>query len=161
MLPHSSSAHVRRLSRQRGRAFRISMSTANFRSPTRRRPSSAATSTDWAFNDVFMATGAGWYYSPGGNAEWRFLNSKTETTDTLLIGDFAGLGHPADVFKQVGDDWYVSWGGRSDWKLLSSNHRVNMPENVTSPDRGVIDYVIGNFVSSDRSDGVVTSSAAW
>jgi len=112
------------------------------------------------FNDVFMATGAGWYYSPGGNAEWRFLSSKTETADALLIGDFSGLGRPADVFKQVGDDWYVSWGGRSDWKLLSSGHRVNMSPS-TSPDRGVIDYVIGNFVSSDRSDVFLADGQTW
>jgi hypothetical protein len=76
-------------------------------------------------DDTFMATGAAWYYSPGGNAEWRFLSANNETTDTLLIGDFDGDGR-ADVFKQSGDDWFVSWGGRSDWQLLPSHHRVNL-----------------------------------
>ena len=62
-------------------------------------------------DDVFLATGAAWYYSPGGNAEWRFLSAKSETADTLLIGDFDSDGR-ADVLKQSGDNWYVSSGGR-------------------------------------------------
>jgi hypothetical protein len=111
-------------------------------------------------DDVFMATGAAWYYSPGGNAEWRFLSAKTETADTLLIGDFDGDGR-ADVFRQVGDDWYVSWGGRSDWKLLSSNHRVNMPTDKSSPDRGIVDYVIGNFVSGASADVFLADGQTW
>jgi len=87
-------------------------------------------------DDVFMATGAAWYYSSRGNAEWQFLNAKIETADTLLIGDFDGDG-VADVFTQIGDNWMVSWGGRSEWQLLSSNHRANL----TIPDRGMVDYV--------------------
>ena len=107
-------------------------------------------------DDVFMATGAAWYYSPGGNAEWRFLSAKTETADMLLIGDFDGDGR-ADVFKQSGDDWYVSWGGRSDWKLLSTNHRVNM----TAPDSGIVDFVIGDFVSDKRADVFFADGQNW
>ena len=37
-------------------------------------------------DDVFMATGAGWLYSPGANAEWRFLSAKTETEQRLFLG---------------------------------------------------------------------------
>jgi hypothetical protein len=107
-------------------------------------------------DDVFMATGAAWYYSPGGNAEWRFLSAKTETTDMLLIGDFDGDGR-ADVFKQSGDNWYVSWGGRSDWKLLSTNHRVNM----TAPDSGIADFVIGDFVGDKRADVFFADGTNW
>jgi hypothetical protein len=102
-------------------------------------------------DDVFMATGAAWYYSPGANAEWRFLSAKTETTDTLLIGDFDGDGR-ADVIKQSGDDWFVSWGGRSDWQLLSTNHRVNIGAMSGQPDRGLAYFVIGHFVSDKRAD---------
>jgi hypothetical protein len=107
-------------------------------------------------DDVFLATGAAWYYSPGGNAEWRFLSAKTETTDTLLIGDFDGDGR-ADVFKQSGDDWFVSWGGRSEWQLLSSHHRVNM----SKPDRGIVDFVIGDFVGDKRADVFFADGQNW
>jgi hypothetical protein len=107
-------------------------------------------------DDVFMATGAAWYYSPGGNAEWRFLSAKTETADMLLIGDFDGDGR-ADVFKQVGDNWYVSWGGRSDWKLLSTGHRVNM----STPDQGIAGFVIGDFVGDKRADVFFADGQNW
>jgi hypothetical protein len=119
-------------------------------------------------DDVFMATGAAWYYSPGANAEWRFLSAKTETTDTLLIGDFDGDGI-ADVFKQSGDDWFVSWGGRSDWQLLSSNHRINMsvpchvsgPDNMSARCNEPADFVIGHFVSDKRADVFFADGQNW
>jgi hypothetical protein len=119
-------------------------------------------------DDVFMATGAAWYYSPGANAEWRFLSAKTETTDALLIGDFDGDGI-ADVFKQSGDDWFVSWAGRSDWQLLSRNHRVNMsapchiagPDNTTAVCNEPADFVIGHFVSDKRADVFFADGQNW
>jgi hypothetical protein len=107
-------------------------------------------------DDVFMATGAGWYYSPGGNAEWRFLSAKTETTDTLLIGDFDGDGR-ADVFKQERDNWYVSWGGRSDWQLLSTNHRAN----PSTPEGGIVDFVVGDFDGDGRADVFFADGQNW
>lgn len=109
-----------------------------------------------ARDDLFLATGAAWYYSPGGNAEWRFLSAKTETADTLLIGDFDGDGR-ADVFTQIGDQWMVSWGGRSDWQLLSENHRANLPQ----PDRGMMDFVIGDFVGDSRADVFYADGTTW
>ena len=57
-----------------------------------------------------MATGAAWYFAPGGTAEWRYLNAMTEVTGSLLFGDFDGDGR-TDVFTQHGRDWLVSWGG--------------------------------------------------
>src|SRR5262245_29091679 len=72
-------------------------------------------------DDLFMTTGAAWYYASAANAEWRFLSAKTETIGSLLLGDFDGDGR-VDVFTQIGDNWMVSWGGRSPWQLLSTNH---------------------------------------
>jgi hypothetical protein len=43
-------------------------------------------------DDLFLATGAGWYYSPGGKVEWKFLSAKTEKVDQVLLGDFDGDG---------------------------------------------------------------------
>jgi hypothetical protein len=120
--------------------------------------------------DVFMATGAGWYYSPGANAEWQFLSAKTETADMLLLGDFDGDGI-TDVFKQEGDTWYVSWGGRSPWQVLSTGHRVNMPNPDSAPppppgttvnsDPGIISYVIGDFVGDKRADVFFADGQTW
>jgi hypothetical protein len=123
-----------------------------------------------AKDDVFMATGAGWYYSPGANAEWRFLSAKTETADMVLLGDFDGDGI-TDVFKQQGDTWYVSWGGRSPWQVLSTGHRVNMPNPDLQPwppagttvnsDPGVVSYVIGDFVGDKRADVFFADGQTW
>jgi FG-GAP-like repeat len=107
-------------------------------------------------DDVFMATGAAWYYSPGGNAEWRFLSAKTELADTLLIGDFDADGR-ADVFTQIGDTWMISWGGRSPWQVLSTNHNAH----VGPPNRGILDFVIGDFVGDKRADVFYADGANW
>ncbi len=107
-------------------------------------------------NDLFMATGAGWYYSPRGNAEWRFLSAKTETVDTLFFGDFDGDGR-TDVFTQIGDNWMISWGGRSDWKLLSTNH--GQPGG--HPIVGMLNFYVGDFVGDSRADVFYTDGFDW
>jgi hypothetical protein len=107
-------------------------------------------------SDIFMATGAGWYYSPGANAEWRFLSAKRERIGSLLIGDFDGDGR-SDVFTQVDDRWLVSWGGRSDWQLLSENHTGPVNHAI----KGVLDFVIGNFVGDRKSDVFYADGTTW
>ena len=154
LIPADSSGNASVPWAQAHRTFPISMSTASSPSPIRCRPFSLATSTATARTTCSWP--GRWYYSPGGNAEWRFLSAKTETADMLLIGDFDGDGR-ADVFKQSGDNWYVSWGGRSDWKLLSTNHRVNM----TAPDSGIADFVIGDFVGDKRADVFFADGTNW
>ena len=68
--------------------------------------------------DLFMATGTAWYYSPGGAAEWRFLNAQSERINSLLFGDFDGDGR-TDIVMQYGSRLLVSWGGESDWEVLN------------------------------------------
>lgn len=99
-------------------------------------------------DDLFLATGEAWYYSPDGNAEWRFLSAKTETIDNLLFGDFDGDGH-TDVFTQIGNDWMVSWGGISPWeKINSSQWRMT-------------DFFIGDFVGDRRADVFFARGDQW
>lgn len=69
-------------------------------------------------DDLFLATGAAWYYSPAGRFEWRFLNAQKEKLDSLLFGDFDGDGR-TDVFTQRGYNWDVSWGGASRWETIN------------------------------------------
>jgi hypothetical protein len=113
-------------------------------------------------DDLFMATGAGWYYSSAANAEWRFLSAKTEIIGSLLLGDFDGDGR-VDVFTQIGDNWMVSWGGRSPWQLLSANHgaAVAAVNTVNKDIRGMIDFVIGDFVGDKRADVFYADGENW
>jgi hypothetical protein len=71
-------------------------------------------------DDLFLATGASWYYSPAGAREWRFLNGAHETIDQLLFGDFDGDGR-TDVVAIRNGQLVVSWGGISSWQVLNSN----------------------------------------
>ncbi|MGA9639790.1 MAG: VCBS repeat-containing protein [Terriglobales bacterium] len=71
-------------------------------------------------DDLFLATGAGWYYSPSGKAPWRFLSAKTETMGQLLLGDFDGDGR-TDVVTIQNGAFVVSWGGISNWEVLNAN----------------------------------------
>ena len=74
-------------------------------------------------DDLFLATGAAWYYAPAGNAEWRFLNAKPDGIGTLLFGDFDADGR-TDVFTQHGANWDVSWGGASQWDTIQVSQAI-------------------------------------
>jgi len=86
-------------------------------------------------DDLFMATGAGWYYSPGGQREWRYLNSAPDTIDQLLLGDFDGDGR-TDVVGMRNGQLFVSWGGISAFELLNGS----VPANCTIADMAVGDF---------------------
>ena len=70
--------------------------------------------------DVFLATGTAWYYAPAANAEWRFLSTKTEKIDQVLLGDFDGDGR-TDVVAIHNGQFVVSWAGISDWEVLNAD----------------------------------------
>jgi hypothetical protein len=94
--------------------------------------------------DLFLATGAAWYYAPQGSAEWRFLSAKTDPMGTLLFGDFDGDGR-TDVVGMDGNTLKISWGGVSDWEFLNT---VNAP---------ITDLAVGKFgnhAAGDRRDDI-------
>jgi len=86
-------------------------------------------------DDLFMATGASWYYSPGGQREWRYLNSAPDTIDQLLLGDFDGDGR-TDVVGMRNGKLFVSWGGISAFEPLNGG----VPANCTMADMAVGDF---------------------
>jgi hypothetical protein len=100
--------------------------------------------------DVFLATGTAWYFSPAGVAEWRLLSPKTETVDALLLGDFDGDGR-TDVVKKSGNYLTVSWGGTSDWELLNSN-----PTSAQ-----IADMAVGRFTVGDADDIFWADGQTW
>jgi hypothetical protein len=99
--------------------------------------------------DLFLATGAAWYYSAGGVTEWRYLNGgKTDRVDSLLLGDFDGDGR-TDVIGKNGDDVMISWGGVSDWQ------KINM---VSAP---ITDLAVGDFDGDGRADLFWADGNTW
>jgi hypothetical protein len=88
--------------------------------------------------DLFMATGTAWYYSPGGVAEWRFLNAQSGKIDSLLFGDFDGDGR-TDVVQKDGNRLMVSWGGESDWEVLNAGPVL----------ASISDMAVGHFTDRD------------
>lgn len=102
-------------------------------------------------DDTFLATGQGWYFSPRGKAEWRFLSGKTEEMGSLLFGDFDGDGR-ADVFTQHGADWLVSWSGISPWRKINEVHEL---------DAHPVNYRIGDFDGDGRADVFFANGTEW
>lgn len=98
--------------------------------------------------DLFLATGAAWYYSPAGKAEWRFLNAQTDAIGNLLFGDFDADGR-TDVFTQHVYSWDVSWGGASQWENI----------NVSWAILGSV--AVGDFVGDERDDIFYADGQQW
>jgi hypothetical protein len=61
------------------------------------------------------------------------------------------------VFTQIGDKWMVSWGGRSDWQVLSENHGAAVNRAI----RGMVDFVIGDFVGDRKADVFYADGTTW
>jgi hypothetical protein len=99
-------------------------------------------------DDLFLATGAAWYYSPGANAEWRFLRAAPQTMDQLLFGDLDGDGR-TDVLMKDGRQWLVSWGGISAWQKLSVS------------DGAISEFTVGRFLSRSHADIFHADGKQW
>jgi hypothetical protein len=98
--------------------------------------------------DLFLATGAAWYYAPAGQAEWRFLNAQTDKIDTLLFGDFDG-DKRTDVFTQHDYSWDVSWGGAGRWEKINVSGRI------------LGQAAIGDFDGDKRADVFYADGHEW
>ena len=99
-------------------------------------------------DDIFVGTGAGWYFSSGGRTEWRFLNRKPEKTTDLRFGDF-DLDGRTDVVTVHGADIVVSWAGSSEWQTI----------NVTAGN--LDDLAVGDFDGDGASDLFYANGTNW
>jgi hypothetical protein len=99
-------------------------------------------------DDVFVGTGEGWYYSSGGQAEWRFLNRMTEKADTLLFGDLDGDGR-TDVIALHGSSIDVSWAGISPWQTINTT-----PWPISN-------LAVGDFDGDGNADLFLATGTQW
>ena len=98
--------------------------------------------------DMFIATGTAWYYSPHAVAEWRLINDNPDRLETLRFGDFDGDGR-TDVLGKNGLDLVVSWGGVSEW------------EKVNELDAPISDLAVGDFDESGQADIFYADGESW
>jgi hypothetical protein len=108
-------------------------------------------------DDLFLATGTAWYYSPGGKAEWRFLSPKTETIANLLFGDFDGDGRTDVVALQDGK-FVISWGGVSGWEVLNDNPTAG---RLTLLPSAVSAMAVGDFDGNKVADIFWADGHTW
>lgn len=101
-----------------------------------------------SIDDVFLATGAAWYYSSGGQAEWRYLNRASDPASSLLLGDFDGDGR-TDVLAVHGPNIDVSWAGVSAWQTIN---QTAWP---------LADLAVGDFDGDGRSDLLLATGKQW
>lgn len=102
-------------------------------------------------DDLFMATGAAWYYSPHGIVEWRFINAQSEKIDALRFGDFDADGRTDVLTQHRGRDWVVSWGGASQWEKINETH----------PSLPFAEFRVGDFIGDRRADVFYADGQNW
>jgi hypothetical protein len=102
-------------------------------------------------DDLFLATGNTWFYSPGGQREWRYLNSAPDTIDQLLFGDFDGDGR-TDVVAMRNGHLVISWGGISAFDPLNADA---LPCALMS------DAAVGDFDGDGKPDIFCADGRNW
>jgi Right handed beta helix region len=79
-------------------------------------------------DDLFLATGATWWYSSSGEFQWTYLRQARERIDQLKLGYING-DNRCDVLAANGDSWEVADGGTAPWRAIG-NFAVPMKEVV-------------------------------
>ncbi|MBK7862631.1 MAG: VCBS repeat-containing protein [Archangiaceae bacterium] len=80
-------------------------------------------------DDLFLATGATWWWSSEGRYPWSFLAPHRETLDQVGLGDFNGDGR-CDVFavNATAGTWEIAPGGRGPWLALPGSYAIPFSE---------------------------------
>jgi len=76
-------------------------------------------------DDLFLATGASWWYASAGRREWRFLNDNSARLSEVGLGDFDGDGK-CDVLAVHIPGFVISKGGTEPFTVMPGEHR-NVP----------------------------------
>lgn len=93
-------------------------------------------------DDLFLATGASWWWSSAGLYPWSFLSTNSETLNQVGLGDFNGDGR-CDVFavNAFANTWEISSGGSGPWTALPGSYSIPFGE-----------LAFGDFNGDKRTD---------
>jgi hypothetical protein len=100
-------------------------------------------------DDVFHATGIGWYYSSGGLAPWQFLTRSALTLPELGLGDFDGDGF-TDVFDR----------NKGEWRYFSGRER-RFKDDLGSSGVVISALRFGDFDGNGRTDVFWADGTNW
>jgi hypothetical protein len=73
-----------------------------------------------AIDDLFLATGATWWFSGGGGLHWTYLNTKKEQLNQLRLGYFDNDNRCDVLTENNNGQWLISSGGYGDWQVLGT-----------------------------------------
>src|SRR5262249_412991 len=69
-------------------------------------------------DDLFLATGATWWFSSSGNFHWTFLNTSSKRLKDLKFGYFDDDDRCDIITESAPGRWLISSGGTAPWKPL-------------------------------------------
>jgi hypothetical protein len=105
---------------------------------------------DDGIDDLFLATGATWWFSSSGKLHWSFLNTSSKRRKDLKFGYFDDDDR-CDVLTESGGigRWLISSGGTGPWKPLEQVwHPVPWHDKMWAPLKEV---EFGRFNPKDLS----------
>lgn len=70
-------------------------------------------------DDLFLATGATWWFSGGGEYHWTYLGAKKERPEQLRLGYFDN-DNRCDLLTERDGQWFISSGGYGGWQVLGT-----------------------------------------
>ena len=100
-------------------------------------------------DDVFHATGIGWYFSSAGLAPWEFLTRSARTVSEVGFGDFDGDGF-ADVFDR----------NKGQWRYFSGRERT-FKHDLSSSGVVISALRFGDFDGNGRTDVFWADGSNW
>jgi hypothetical protein len=90
-------------------------------------------------DDLFLPTGASWWYASDARTNWWYLFDAHETLNNVALGDFDGDGR-CDVFTVSGGQWFISKSGIGQWQSLGT---YNIPFDQLA---------FGHFLNDGKTD---------
>ena len=107
-------------------------------------------------DDLFLATGATWWFSSSGRFHWTFLNTSSTRKSELRFGYFDDDDR-CDVLTESGGTgrWLISRGGTGPWTPLEQV----WPQEERDPWRPLKDVRFGRFDPTDLSRSRRTTHA--
>jgi hypothetical protein len=109
-------------------------------------------------DDLFLATGATWWFSSSGKFHWSFLNTSSKRKKELRFGYFDDDDR-CDVLTESGGIglWQISSGGTGGWQPLPKP-QGGIVQGFGAP---LKDVVFGRFNPNDLSRARRTTDAFW